>query len=209
MKKLISIAAIILGCALFTACNTATAENSGKSRFEGLECVKNHTAEKVDFVNTFEDLENISELIVEGEFIDDSEIVYEEYSYNYSIQKDLLIRVVSSCPMKITKVYSGDAKVGDIINVLQEEGIHNDRFIAHTMLTPMQKGDEWVFCLGHSRSENYDGYWCVADHKGRYPSKNSASNEIMCFSDYPELGVYERSDFQEGFYNKLVEKYGI
>lgn len=209
MKKFISIIAALTLCAALTGCN-GISENSGKRSFEGLKLVKtSEGAYTINRVKSFEDLEERSELIVVGEFIDDSEICFTRSQYLAMFEKECLIEVVSSCPMKITKVLAGDANVGDVVNVLQKEGVDDDQFITDSPLTPMQKGDEWLFCLRLNTDERVgDGYWCVGDERGRYPTKNSGSNEVMCFSDYPELGVYEEKDFQEDFYNKLLEKYG-
>ncbi len=206
MKKNISIIAALTTCITLTACNNEPAAQ--KSRFEGISIVRGHT-DYISFTESFSDVEKFSDFIVVGEFIDDSSVCYERYRHDDRFNKDLLVDIVSSCPMKITKVLYGDAKEGDVVNVLQQEGIHNDKFITLSPLTPMQKGDEWIFCLAYSNQENYEGYWCIGDSFGRYPTKNASSNEIMCFSDYPELGVYEKSDFYEDFYNELVEKYGI
>ncbi len=198
MKKFLSILAILTVCLTFTACR------GEKNRFEGLKLVKSDKY-FISLANSLEDLESYSDLIVIGEFIGDSEHCCERYSDNGA-----LTEVVSSCPMKITKVLSGDAKVGDVVDVFQKEGIYNDTFISDSELTPMQNGDEWLFCLSRSSEERLpDGYWCVSDYKGRYPTSNSGSNEIICFSDRPELGVYNEEFFQEDLYNELVEKYGI
>lgn len=198
MKKIISLISALAICLTLTACN------SEKNRFEGLKLVKSDNF-YVSFVNNLEDLESYSDLIVVGKFIGDSEQCYERHSDNGA-----LVEVASSCPMKITKVLSGDANVGDVVNVFQAEGIYNGSFISDSELTPMQNGDEWLFCLGRNSDERLpEGYWCVSDYKGRYPTSNSGSNEIMCFSDHPELGIYDEEYFQEDLYNELVKKYDI
>ncbi len=163
-------------------------------------------SDSVSLIHTFEDLEAKSELIVVGEFINNSKTCYLR-SENGEIPRNA--EGYSSCPMKITRVLAGSARVGDVINVFQNEWYSDGRFLTDSKLTPMQMGDEWLFCLKHAFDEYGDGWWCVGGSKGRYPTKNSGSNETMCFSAYPELGVYDRSDFQEEFYNKLVEKYDI
>ena len=205
MKKVISIIAALTICLTLSACSPAS--KSEPHKFEGLIFVHS-VGDYISNIDSFDDIELISDLIVEGEFIDDASVCYEEYRYSDHFGKDILEDIVSYCPMKVTKVLSGDAKVGDVINVVQEEGIWEDRFISHSPLTPMQKGDEWIFCLRRSESKHYEGYLCVAGSWGRYPTSNSKSNEMMCFSDYPELGVYERNNFNDNLYSELVEKYG-
>lgn len=201
MKKILSIIAVLTVCTILTACSSVT-KNGGRKSLEGLELVR-ISSYTISTVKSFEDLERESELIVIGEFIDDPEVCYKRYSGNS------VAEIASLCPMKITKVLAGDADIGDVVNVFQKSGIYNDKFITSSKLTPMQNGDEWVFCLWQNSDERIpEGYWCVSDNKGRYPAQNSASNEVMCFSDSPELGVYDQDDFQEEFYNKLLEKYG-
>lgn len=206
MKKITAIFCTFALCASLTACSSAP--ESKKNRFEGLSLVRSHM-DYISFVQDFSDIEKFSDFIVVGEFIDDSTVCYERYQHDDRSDKDLLVEIVSSCPMKITKVLYGDAAVGDVVDVIQHEGIHNDRFVTLSPLTPMQKGDEWVFCLSYSKTDNYEGYRCIGNSWGRYPTKNVGSNEIMCFSNYPEFGVYEKGDFNEEFYNELVEKYDI
>ncbi len=206
MKKFFLIIALLMVGMTLTACST-TGENNireneskviEKRSLEGLEPVRSMDY-TISFVHTFEDLEERSDLIVIGEFIDNPKTCYNKTP-----------NIISSCPMRVTQVLAGDVQVGDVLTIYQLEGIEDDRFFSRSNLTPMQMGDEWFFCLGRDIDEdfNVDGYWCVSDNKGRYPTKNSGSNEAVCFSNYPELGVYEESDFQEEFYDQLLEKYG-
>lgn len=206
MKKILSLISALEVCCALTACNSPK-ETEAKS-LEDLEFV-HIDADYMSLHNSFDDIEKNSELIVEGRFIDDEKVCYERYSYEDSIQKDVLVEIISSCPMKITKVLSGGTKVGDVVNVVQREGVFMDRFISQSPLTPMQKGDEWIFCLKRTKSENYDGYLCVGGASGRYPAKNSSNNKKTRFSKCSELGVYNKSDYNDEYYNQLVKKYGI
>lgn len=199
MKKIISIISALALCVTLTACNTAVENESvviEKRSPEGSEPVGS-TDYTVKLISTLEELEARSDLIVIGDFIDNPKTCYNTPSMR-----------AFSCPMRITKVLAGDAQVGDVMPIFQLELIEDDRVVAHSKLTPMQMGDEWLFCLNHVNNMYGDGYVCVEDNKGRYPTKNSCSNEVVCFSDHPELGVYEESDFQEELYNQLLEKYG-
>lgn len=208
MKKIISAITALAICLALAGCSGAP-EN--KHRFEGLEFVCTER-DYVSNLKNFDDIVLLSDLIVVGEFIDDASVYYEEYEYKDFFGKDVLTDIMSSCPMKITKVLYGNAKEGDVLNIVQREGIWEDKFVSRSPLTPMQKGDEWIFCLKHT-TEKYDhcedSFKCVAGSWGRYPTNNVGSNERMCFSDHPDLGVYEESDFNQKFYNELVEKYGI
>lgn len=206
MKKLLTLITTLVLCVFLTACNTA--EQNEKSRFEGMKFLRT-SADGIKLSKTFDDVIELSDFIVVGEFIDDSEIVWEYQLHDDRFNKDVTVDVVSSCPMKITKVLYGDANEGDIVNVLQAEGVLGEVFMTRSMLTPMQKGDEWIFCLSRAKTHDLNGYWCVGESDGRYPSPNSDSNEIMCFSDYPDLGVYEESDFNSEFYDQLKAKFNI
>lgn len=73
--------------------------------------------------------------------------------------------------MQITKAFSGNVKVGDVVDVLQREGKWQDRYISQCSLTPMPKGDEWVIRLKRSNSDKFEGYRCVSGPLGRYPTK--------------------------------------
>lgn len=150
MKKIISIIAALTLCLALTACSGA---DNQKHRFEGLTFAGAAGDYIIINIDSIDDVEQMSDLVVVGEFIDDASVCYGEYRYNSYFEKDVLVDIVSSCPMKITRVLSdnaGDAKVGDVLNVLQREGIWEDRFFSLCPLTPMQKGDEWVFCLSRS-----------------------------------------------------------
>lgn len=206
MKKLLTLITALVLCVSLTACNSA--EQNKTSRFEGMRCSR-ISADGVKLAKSFDDVINLSDYIVVGEFIDDSETVWDYQLHDDQFNKDITVDVVSSCPMKITKVLYGDAREGDIVNVLQTEGVVGNTFMTHSLLTPMQKGDEWVFCLSRAKTHGLDGYWCVGESDGRYPSQNSSSNEAMCFSEHPELGVYEESDFNREFYEQLKAKFNI
>lgn len=208
MKKIISIIAILSICGTFTACNSPSENVSEAKSISELTFVQS-LADYIHLEKSFDDIEKASDFVVVGKFIDDEKVCYERYEYEDYIKKDVLCEIISSCPMQITKVLSGDAKVGDVVDVLQREGKWQDRFISQCSLTPMQKGDEWVFCLKRTNSDKFEGYWCVSGSWGRYPTKNVSLNEKMCFSDYGELGVYELGEFNEKFYNQLVEKYEV
>lgn len=211
MKKILSIFLLLTICGALTACNTSELSNTEEKNFSELKFVNVH-ADYIHLSKSFDDIEESSDFVVVGEFIDDASVCYERYVYEDYFKKDVLRGIISSCPMKITKVLSdnsGNAKVGDVVNVLQWEGIWEDRFITTSALTPMLKGDEWVFCLSYTKTENYEGYVCEGGCAGRYPTSNVSSNNKMCFSDYPELGVYNKDDFREDYYNQLLEKYDV
>lgn len=195
MKKIISIIAALTVCLSLTACS----KSPQTGPFAGLELVDaSGTLNRLHY-DTLLSLEDISDVAVIGRFLDDS---VQEIDYQNGVVSDL----TSFNTIEITKVLSGDVNVGDHLRIAQAYGVLDDRLISFSKLTPMQKGDEWIFFLRLSSVGEI--YWCAGDTDGRYPIKNS-SNEIMPLAESPELGVYNEADFNKTIYNELVEKYGI
>lgn len=81
-------------------------------------------------------LESQSGIIVIGKFVGDSAVCYERLMYSEFFGKDILMTIISYCPMKITQVFSGDVEVGNIVNVYQSEGVYENRFVSDSLLTP-------------------------------------------------------------------------
>lgn len=201
MKKIISIIALLAACAAMTACNK-TYESA--DRFAGLELFRPAANDRVVVFTNLSSLENACDLVVVGKFADDP--VQTEYYFDPD-NKKFLYNVISTCPIEISRVIKGDIETGDKINVLQRYGIVDDRLIVFDELTPMQKGDEWLFFLKYHSP--LDGYWCWGDTDARYPTKNSSENAPMPLSDSPDIGVYNEENFNREIYNEIIEKYDI
>ena len=203
MKKLISIIAALAVCITLTACNGS----KPKDEFAGLELV--NLSENVNRIryDTLEALEYGSDVIVVGKFIDES-VQTADYEYDPNAGRDIFTYIRSFNTLEVTKVISGNVNVGDHLKVGQSYGVIDDRLISFSKLTPMQKGDEWIFFLLYAPDLD-DTYWCAGDSDGRYPTKNSSNNEIMPLSDTPELGVYDERDFKHVIYDEIVKKYDI
>lgn len=198
MKKLISVIAALIMCASLTACNGSS------NKFAGLQLL----TEDVDrgSIRDLEELEQKCDIAFVGEYLDDG--VQETNSmYMEQFDTDFVTSVLTTASVKVTRVLLGDINVGDEVKVKLRYGIVKDQLITGTALTPMQKGDEWVFFLTLSMDGTF--YWHTYDSDGRYPTKNSSNNGIMPLAESPELGVYNKADFNEKIYNELVEKYGI
>ena len=211
MKKLISIITVFVACLVLSACNT-TNENSDVSEtaesnisFEGLELVRAGISDRAVF-NDLGALEEFSDIAVVGKFIDDA---VQEISYDYEpyFEKDIVTDVVSYNTIEVSEVLFGDVKVGDKLKIGQSYGVVDDRLISFDRLTPMQKGDEWVFFLVYAPFLE-ESYWCSSDTFGRYPV-TSAENAPMPLSDSPDLGVFNEEDFKWDIYNEILEKYDI
>ena len=201
MKKIIAIIAVLSACAALTACNKASENAHG---FDDIKLVRTGFTDR----RVFEDLaalEDHVDLMVVGKFIDDSE-QNERYRYSEFFGKDILYFVTSKNTIEVEKVLIGNANIGDTLQIVQEYGIVDGDLVTFSDLTPMQKGDEWLFFL--TKDSDLDVYYCVGDSDGRYPVPN-AENEPMPLSDCPDLGVYDEQNFQRDIYNEILEKYDI
>lgn len=202
MKKLISIITVFAACVSLTACNTAD-ESTVSDKYDGLELVRWNC--DMYLYDSLAQLEKDSHMIVIGEFIDEDRQNI-DYQYDVDFEKDIIINVKSTNTIRVSKVFKGDIEKGDCIDVHQSYGIADGRLISFSDLTPMQKGDEWLFFL-KSSNDNI-GYWCASDTFGRYPVP-SVENEPMPLADSPDLGVYSEQNFQRDIYNEILEKYDI
>lgn len=201
MKKIIAIIVVFSACVALTACNKVP-ENFYD--FDDIKLVR------TGFTNrrVFEDLAALEahvDLMVVGKFIDDSE-QNERYRYSDFFGKDILYFVTSKNTIEVEKVLIGNANIGDTLQIVQEYGIVDGDLVTFSDLTPMQKGDEWLFFL--TKDSDLDVYYCASDTFGRYPV-SSTENAPMPLSDSPDLGVFDEEDFKWDIYNEIVEKYNI
>lgn len=202
MKKIISIITVFTVCAALTACSTEE-ESVVPDKYDGLELVRWDC--DMYLYDSLAKLEKDSHLIVIGEFIgEDRQDI--DYQYDVDFEKDIITNVKSTNTIRISKVFKGDVEEGDCVDIHQRYGITDGRLVSFSDLTPMQKGDEWLFFLKSSSDQN--GYWCASDTYGRYPVPN-VENEPMPLSDSPNLGVYSEQNFQKDIYNEILEKYDI
>jgi len=207
MKKLISIIVTFAICSLFTACDTVTdfsEETESPFEFEELKLVRTGIYDRVVF-DDLNMLEDFVDIAVVGEFIADTE---QEITYGYSdhFKKEIVTDIVSYNTIEVKKVLMGDVNVGDNLRIEQYYGIVDGELITYSGLTPMQKGDEWIFFL--HKHYTADRYGCFGDTDARYPVP-SAENAPMPLSDDPALGVYDEQDFNQDIYNEILEKYDI
>lgn len=204
MKKFILIIVVCSFCTILTACSKVKEGSSG-NLFAELEFVRVGETDRVGF-NDLKSLEESVDLAVVGEFVADAE---QDIFYDYDgyLGKNIVTNVVSYNTIEVTRVLKGDVNVGDNLKIGQYYGIVDGDLITFSDLTPMQKGDEWVFFLRKQRDA--DIYWCYGDSDARYPTKKSVNNEPMPFSDSPDLGVYDNENFNRDIYNEILEKYDI
>lgn len=204
MKKITMIIAAVSVCLTLASCAEAPKNHDEESRgFEDIELVRVH-CDRAGYENLSK-LEADSDLIVVGEFVGDA-AQNVDYDYDVNFDKDIVVNVMSTGTLRISKVLKGNIEEGADVDVYQRCGIVDGRLITFSGLTPMQNGDEWLFFL--KKGTGVDGYWCSSDTFGRYPVPN-AENALMPLSDSPDLGVYNEEDFNGDIYDEIVEKYGI
>ncbi len=203
MKKITkALLASALTLSLLTACNTANeAQTVDYSKLEFVQLEQDRIV-----YSSLSEVEESSDMIIIGEIIDDP-ISEPETKYSEYFGKEIFDGITSFSTVKVTKVLSGDVKVGDEIKIAQYCGVFEDRFVTYSEMTPMLKGDTWIFCLTKSNYTD-DLYWCTGDSDGRYPLKSSA-NRITGLKAEEDLGVYNRDSFKDNIYNDLLEKYDI
>ncbi|MCM1299413.1 MAG: hypothetical protein NC203_00640 [Firmicutes bacterium] len=203
--KIIPILTGIAFLLALTACGVqeGQCEASVKEAFSGLKLNKS-----TEFANrykpyTLKDLEETCDVIVIGAYAGDTE-QKESYLYDEQAERDTLVNVITYGSIEVSKVFKGDFKEGDLINVAQEYAVIDNEYITFSELTPMLEGDTWLFFLFN----NYDSgiYYCLGDCDGRYPLKNTAYRR-NALTEYEDLGVFEKESFNEKIYGEILEKY--
>ena len=204
MKKIISIITVCLACVLsLTACNTTPTEVTND--FSDVELVKWGTYDRLIFYNSLSDLEEGCDVAVIGTFVEDStqKLFYQYHDY---LEKDIIAGIRSTNTIEVKEVLRGDINVGDTITVGQKYAVVDGQLLTMSDLTPMVRGDTWIFFLFN----NYDSgiYYCCGDSDGRYPVPNS-DNQVIALTEYSNLGVYDEYNFKRGIYNEILEKYNV
>lgn len=147
-------------------------------------------------------LEKASDIIVSGIFADDARQSSDpdNYSEYYEIGS-----LSSYNKLKIDKVIKGDGNIaqGDEIIIRQSYEIRGGKLVSESGLTPMIKGDRWVYCL--SKSEDGCFYETAGDSDSRYPLDDSQNRELS-FAQNPE-GIYEKADYKENIHEIILERF--
>lgn len=139
-----------------------------------------------------------SDLVVVGEFIDNpcqnidptDKQLYDKAFYSYNV-------------FKIDKVLKGDLKEGDQIIIKQYSAVVANEYKTSSTLTPMLKGDRWVYFL----QKGDDAYFSVFDYQGRYPVPGEAENNTVLPAMPNKYGTTWRDDkhFCTAIYNTLSQ----
>ena len=203
MKKIISVIITCIICILtLTACNSES--GGGYDDFSGLELVRLGMGDRAVY-DRLDNLERASTVVVVGTFVEDA-VQKADYQYNSYFNKDILVNVRSDNTIEVSKVLKGDVAVGDRLTVIQGYAVVDDRLVSESDLTPMVKGDTWIFFL--KKSSKSDVFWCTGDSDGRYPVPGS-KNRTLAISEYSDLGVYDEQNFKSEIYSEILEKYDI
>ncbi len=116
---------------------------------------------------SYRDLINSSDLAVVGEFVDDPRQDIDPNSRNVDSTRD----VYSYNRFKIDTVLTAEgptsAESGTEIVISQRYAIVNGEYLCFSDLTPMFKGDRWVYFLDYDEERKV--YYPLNDYMGRYP----------------------------------------
>lgn len=161
------------------------------------------------YAKDFDELAAKSDLIVAGQFVDlphqaqDPKKIHVSGHDSVRVGNGIVIDetditgpMEDACMfnyLRVGRVLKGDVKADDYLLINQETSVNtngNDYYIvfAYDRLTPMLKGDEWIYFL----QETEDGYYIpVNGAQGRYPMPNNnnvdfseADGKIDEFSTY-------------------------
>lgn len=142
----------------------------------------------------FRELEENSELIVIGHFIEDA--VEKGNAFTNAFE--------------ITQVLKGFTE-DDVIRIYQRYTINKSskRIVAYSHLTPMEKGSEWICFLKYSDPEDVL-YYYAGDTMGRYPFREIDQDKLMNGEYFSkDIGVYQAEDFHYDIYMELLKEYDI
>lgn len=166
MKKIISvILSLSLTLSLMTGCGSTKNGSENSSTNNEREFVQVHGDKQV-FYN-ISDLVKAADLIIIGEYIEDTKQEL-EYKYSAEFGKDIFDNATSTNTILVKKLLKGDI-TDKTLPISQRYGVLEDtnQLIAFSELTPMEKGQQWIFFLFYDDINNT--YWVSGDYTGRYP----------------------------------------
>lgn len=162
----------------------------------------------------YEELAEDSELVVMGTFIDYTGQVTDGFDvpdFAQEMYASSWSKYISFNTLKVEKVLKSNGMVweGDEIAITQPYVTADGSMYSFSQLTPMIKGDKWVYFLNRNSSYpeevfGVQSYSPVNDSEGRYPVPD---NENAPFQ-YREntKGVLAPAEFNEGIYSELKDK---
>ena len=198
-------------CLLITCPTISCKDKSTSVLSSDIEVVKVPNDKKV--FDNLQQVEKNATIIVEA--------VIEE-SLGQNIVTDSANKNKKACPdygytkweMKVTKIFTGDVKVGDKIPLLLEyyilKGLNDkEKLITYTALKPPIIGKEYILFLKYDKKQN--AYVPICDYEGMFPKpdtelKDKAKKDKLQQSD---LDVYSDDTLENivPIYHKVVLKY--
>lgn len=143
----------------------------------------------------YDDVFNRSKFIVAGEFIDDA--------YQQIFDDEDGIRGSSYNKFRVDKVYGGDIEEGQVIIIRQDSFVYNGTFYDIDNMTPMIKGDKWLYCLTKTDGICYP----YMNSNGRYPIPGSGNAKLDFADGY--YGVYNDEYANREVYERLLNELDI
>ncbi|MDE6578966.1 MAG: hypothetical protein K2K41_00330, partial [Ruminiclostridium sp.] len=169
--------------------------------------------------SSYEQLAEYSQLVVMGTFTNDSGQETAETDipdFRQDVSASRSNKYISFNYLKVEKVLKGNGKVwaGDEIIITQPYTVVYDisdeyNLYSFSQLTPMQKGDKWIYFLNPNTDYPEDiwgdqSYSAVNDYEGRYPVPGEGNAPFK----YKENvnGVVAPAVFNQSIYNELGEQ---
>ncbi len=162
----------------------------------------------INIPEDLEDVENVSQIIVKAEVLPDREnLELNRAAYGFTKTK-----------LKITKVFSGDLKVDDVIAITEEYFYFTDSISgelhlhAVALYEPAVIGEEYIFFLygkGRPNTAREGTYQIVNITDGKFPiTKNNLKTQKADILSNSELNIGEGdiSKYKK-MYNEVMEKY--
>jgi len=163
------------------------------------ELAVNKSAEVDRIIYTdFAALKEESELIVVGEFTDDPRQCFDPAGKEVTQVLDRFDQQNSFNRFRADRVIKGDLPEGEEIIIAQNGYVYDGRFEHYSNLTPMLKGDKWVYFLTRYGNENFYSPLGLSD--GRYPVPGTEHEFVLCDNVY---GVFDMSEFRSEVYDEV------
>ncbi len=150
---------------------------------------------------SFDKLAANSDLIVLGTFVDDArqDCPTDNWTYDPSYG-------ASYNKLRIDRVFYGDVEIGSEIVIRDDTFVTNGKlmYIESSTLTPMIKGEQWVYFL-KKQSPEYGDYYQPLFTEGRYPVPGKENTFVLTGSQH---GVFEERYFHEDIYEDVKKMLG-
>ncbi len=152
---------------------------------------------------SFDELVDNSDLIVLGTFVDDAR---QDRPTDGELKKYEAKVGSSYNKLRIDKVFYGDIEAGEEIVICDISYVTDGKLmcIASDTLTPMIKGEQWVYFLRKQSPEFGDCYQPLFT-EGRYPVPGNENTFVLTDSQH---GVFDEKYFHEDIYADVKKMLG-